>query len=66
MQWAIAFLIRHPKVQEKVKEELEQVVGNDRLVNVGDRSKLPYVNATILVSFLLNFIVNNDLILQNF
>ncbi|KAI6238712.1 (pine wood nematode) hypothetical protein [Aphelenchoides fujianensis] len=30
MTWALAFLIRHPEVQQKMHEELDRVIGSDR------------------------------------
>ncbi|KAF8872239.1 cytochrome P450 [Infundibulicybe gibba] len=35
----------HPDVQRKAQDELDAVIGNDRLPELGDRSSLPYVEA---------------------
>ena len=35
----------HPEVQRKAQEEIDRVVGHDRLPNAQDRKDLPYVNA---------------------
>jgi len=35
----------HPNVQRKAQEEIDRVVGHDRLPNVQDRRDLPYVDA---------------------
>ncbi|KAF8872241.1 cytochrome P450 [Infundibulicybe gibba] len=35
----------NPDVQRKAQDEIDAVVGNDRLPNLGDRSSLPYVEA---------------------
>lgn len=51
---AIAFLIRHPEAQKRMQEELDQVVGNDRLVTASDKTQLPYTNAVIMVSYFQN------------
>ena len=37
----------YPEVQEKAHAELDTVVGQDRLPEFTDRSKLPYINAII-------------------
>ncbi|KAI6238716.1 (pine wood nematode) hypothetical protein [Aphelenchoides fujianensis] len=46
--WGIAFLIRHPDVQQKLHDELDRVIGSDRLVTVSDKLALPYVQAVIM------------------
>lgn len=40
-------MARNPSVQQKAVEEIENVIGSDRLPEVGDMEKLPYVNALI-------------------
>ncbi|TFY79433.1 hypothetical protein EWM64_g4581 [Hericium alpestre] len=35
------------EVQEKAQKELDAVVGNDRLPTINDRSRLPYIDATV-------------------
>lgn len=35
----------HLEVQQKAEEEIDRVIGRDRLPNVQDRKGLPYVNA---------------------
>lgn len=37
----------HPDVQRKAQAEIDAVVGQDRLPDVSDRPKLPYVNAIV-------------------
>lgn len=36
-----------PEVRRKAQEELDQVIGTDRLPNISDRDRLPYVNAVV-------------------
>ncbi|KAI6240313.1 (pine wood nematode) hypothetical protein [Aphelenchoides fujianensis] len=48
MTWALAFLIRHPEVQQKMHEELDRVIGSDRLITMSDKTDLPYVQAVIM------------------
>ena len=35
----------HPNVARKAQEELDRVVGNERLPDFSDREKLPYISA---------------------
>ncbi|KAF8314247.1 cytochrome P450 [Clavulina sp. PMI_390] len=43
----ILAMILHPKVQKKAQEELDNVVGHDRLPTVDDIPNLPYLEAVI-------------------
>ena len=38
----------YPEVQNKAQEELDRVVGSDRLPGFQDRDDLPYINAICL------------------
>ena len=38
-------MILYPDVQRKAQEELDRVIGEDRLPGFEDRKNLPYVNA---------------------
>ncbi|KAJ3505129.1 hypothetical protein NMY22_g17693 [Coprinellus aureogranulatus] len=40
-------MVLYPDVQRKIKEEIEAVVGSDRLPNHDDRPNMPYTNAVI-------------------
>ena len=42
LTWASLYMIRYPVVQAKVHEELDKVVGTDRLPSLKDRAILPY------------------------
>ncbi|KAG0557964.1 hypothetical protein KC19_11G169200 [Ceratodon purpureus] len=45
VEWAIAELVRSPDIQAKAQQELDQVVGQGRVVTEQDFSKLPYLQA---------------------
>ncbi|XP_063774128.1 cytochrome P450 1B1-like [Pseudophryne corroboree] len=45
LQWLIFFLIRYPEVQKKMQNEVDKVIGRDRLPCVDDQSNLPYIMA---------------------
>ncbi|KAJ3488150.1 hypothetical protein NLI96_g3051 [Meripilus lineatus] len=43
----ILVMIRHPEVFTHAQNEIDRVVGNDRLPDLEDRESLPYLNAVI-------------------
>ncbi|XP_045114798.1 cytochrome P450 2C15-like [Portunus trituberculatus] len=43
----VHLMTKHPHVQRRVQEELDEVVGRDRLPSFSDMERLPYVQATI-------------------
>ena len=40
-------MVLNPKVMEKAQEELDRVVGKDRLPDFSDRANLPYIDAVV-------------------
>ncbi|KFK39878.1 hypothetical protein AALP_AA3G300300 [Arabis alpina] len=46
-QWTMAEIINHPSVLERLKEEIDYVVGKTRLVQETDIPNLPYLQATV-------------------
>lgn len=40
-------MVLHPQVQLKAREEIDHVVGDNRLPTVRDRENLPYVEAVL-------------------
>lgn len=49
----MSLLLNHPEVLEKARVELETHVGNDRLIDEEDLSKLPYLQCIISETFRL-------------
>ncbi|MQM17725.1 hypothetical protein Taro_050701 [Colocasia esculenta] len=47
MEWAMALLLNHPEAMEKVRAEVDAVVGRDRLVESSDLPNLPYLHGVI-------------------
>uniref|UniRef100_A0A914CGT4 Cytochrome P450 n=1 Tax=Acrobeloides nanus TaxID=290746 RepID=A0A914CGT4_9BILA len=43
--WSIIYMIHHQDIQQKVQEELDQVIGADRLITIEDKPYLPYTSA---------------------
>lgn len=54
VEWGIAELIRHPKILAQVQQELDSVVGRDRLVSELDLPRLTYFQAVIKETFRLH------------
>lgn len=52
--WSIAYLIVYAEEQQKLHEEMDRVVGSDRMITVADRPNLPYACAIITVILILH------------
>nr|XP_043636479.1 cytochrome P450 93A2-like [Erigeron canadensis] len=53
-EWALAELINRPHIMEKAKEEINRVVGKNRLLQESDIPNLPYLQAIVKESFRLH------------
>lgn len=47
VEWALAELIDHPEVLQKVVQEIDLVIGKNRLVEESDIPNLPYLQAVV-------------------
>ncbi|KAK7270959.1 hypothetical protein RJT34_26505 [Clitoria ternatea] len=47
LEWAMSNLLNHPNVIEKAKNELDTHIGQERLVDESDISKLPYLQSIV-------------------
>ncbi|CAN0922452.1 Cytochrome P450 81Q32, partial [Linum grandiflorum] len=47
MEWAMSLLLNNPDILNKARAELDHVVGNNRLIDESDYSKLPYLQSII-------------------
>lgn len=47
MQWFSALIPAHPDIQKRAQEELDRVVGRDRLPTIEDEKNLPYCHAIV-------------------
>lgn len=48
MQWFSALIPAYPEIQKKAQEELDRVVGRDRLPTIEDEKDLPYCHVRSL------------------
>ncbi|CAD5227517.1 unnamed protein product [Bursaphelenchus xylophilus] len=46
--WTIAFVLRHPEVQQRIHEELDQIIGSDKMITIAEKPLLSYVNAVVM------------------
>jgi cytochrome P450 len=46
-EWAMAELVRHPEIQRKVQQEIDDVVGSERAVRESDIPHLPYLTCVV-------------------
>nr|WOX58873.1 coumarate 4-hydroxylase 2 [Phyla nodiflora] len=47
IEWGIAELVNHPKIQKKLRDELDTALGRGVLITEPDTHKLPYLQAVI-------------------
>ena len=47
MQWFSALIPAYPEIQKKAQEELDRVVGRNRLPTIEDEKNLPYCHAIV-------------------
>ncbi|XP_061093817.1 cytochrome P450 2J2-like [Conger conger] len=47
LNWGLLFMIKYPDVQEKVRAEIDHVIGQSRLPSMADRPNMPYTDAVI-------------------
>ncbi|XP_071807128.1 cytochrome P450 2J2-like [Asterias amurensis] len=48
LRWGLLHLMSRPDIQQRVQQELDSVVGRDRLPSVSDKPNLPYTMATLM------------------
>ncbi|XP_054820058.1 isoleucine N-monooxygenase 2-like [Prosopis cineraria] len=54
VEWALAEMMNQPEILQKATEELDRVVGRDRLVQESDIPKLNYIKACLREAFRLH------------
>lgn len=55
--WMIVFMLRNPDVKRRVQEEIDTVIGRERLPTIEDMPNLPYTETTILETLRMSSIV---------
>ena len=54
VEWAMAELVKNTRVQQKAQEELDRVIGSDRVITESDMSKLTYLQSVVKESLRLH------------
>ncbi|CAH2285540.1 cytochrome P450 2D17 [Pelobates cultripes] len=47
LRWALLMMLLHPHIQCRVHEEIDKVIGSNRIPSVEDQLNMPYTNAVI-------------------
>ena len=53
IEWAMASLLNHPELLEKLKLEIDEKIGQDRLIEETDIPNLPYLQNVVSETFRL-------------
>jgi cytochrome P450 len=51
LEWVMAELLQHPNILKRAQEELDTVVGTNRLISESDLQHLPYLQAILKETF---------------
>ena len=54
LEWAMSNLLNHPNVLKKAREEVDNQIGQEKLIEESDISKLHYLQSIISETFRLN------------
>ncbi|XP_029650979.1 cytochrome P450 2J5-like [Octopus sinensis] len=46
--WALVYMLHYPDVQKRIQAEIDENVEHDRLPSLNDRSRLPYLDASVM------------------
>ncbi|CAH0555177.1 unnamed protein product [Brassicogethes aeneus] len=57
LQWAVLFMLHNPEVMKSIQEEMDQVIGRQRLPKLEDLAYLPVTESTILEVLRISSIV---------
>lgn len=47
LSWGALYVLNHPDVQHKMRQEMDREIGSGRLIMMADKNRLPYINAAV-------------------
>lgn len=47
LSWGALYVLNHPDVQHKMRQEMDREIGSGRLIMMADKNRLPYINAVV-------------------
>uniref|UniRef100_A0A4X2LJ98 unspecific monooxygenase n=1 Tax=Vombatus ursinus TaxID=29139 RepID=A0A4X2LJ98_VOMUR len=74
LRYGLLLILKHPEVQAKIHEEIQRVIGHNRVPSIKDRQDMPYVDAVVhevqrfidLIPLNLPHAVNRDIHFQQY
>jgi cytochrome P450 len=62
LRWGLIRMMQLPDIQRKVQQEIDEVVGRERLPSMDDKQRMPYTEATILEISRMTLLVPENVI----
>ncbi|XP_044515097.1 cytochrome P450 2C42-like [Gracilinanus agilis] len=74
LRYGLLLILKHPEVQAKIHEEINRVIGHNRIPSIKDRQDMPYMDAVVhevqrfidLIPLNLPHAVNQDIQFQGY
>ncbi|XP_015787113.1 cytochrome P450 2C15 [Tetranychus urticae] len=60
--WAMLYLVAYPEIQEKIRKEIQEVIGHERKPLYADRNEMPYTMAFIYETHRVSSVIAANLL----